>query len=199
MCVEQCFKRHTHLFLISAAIVMNACSTLVALFAEVSKKGMPISSANACTPQLAHDRLPTIESPQWSLYWHTSAQFDHCRHAVVKKVTTFLDRGTEVLYRTVRRGPKQLLASCICAHLCCLIVNDFLAGQIALVAHQQLVDILVCVPINLIQPLLHVIEALLVCHIVHHLHITSTLSNASRSIMHSSALPHNRNWRILRL
>lgn len=31
----------------SAAIAMNACSTLVAFFALVSMKGMPISSANA--------------------------------------------------------------------------------------------------------------------------------------------------------
>jgi hypothetical protein len=34
-------------FLISDAIVMNACSTLVAFFADVSRNGMPISSANA--------------------------------------------------------------------------------------------------------------------------------------------------------
>jgi hypothetical protein len=37
-----------HLFLISAAMVMKACSTLVAFLADVSRKGMPISSANAC-------------------------------------------------------------------------------------------------------------------------------------------------------
>jgi len=35
------------LFLISAAIVINACSTLVAFFALVSKNGMPIESANS--------------------------------------------------------------------------------------------------------------------------------------------------------
>ncbi len=37
-----------HLFLISAAIVMKACSTLIAFLALVSKNGMPISSAKAC-------------------------------------------------------------------------------------------------------------------------------------------------------
>ena len=41
----------TCLFLISAAIVMKACSTFVAFLALVSKKGMPISSANACNCQ----------------------------------------------------------------------------------------------------------------------------------------------------
>lgn len=35
------------LFLISAAIVMKACSTLVAFLALVSKKGMPRESANS--------------------------------------------------------------------------------------------------------------------------------------------------------
>lgn len=36
------------LFLISAAMVMKACSTLVALLALVSRKGMPRLSANSC-------------------------------------------------------------------------------------------------------------------------------------------------------
>ena len=35
------------LFLISDAIVMNACSTLVALFAEVSRKGTARESAKS--------------------------------------------------------------------------------------------------------------------------------------------------------
>ena len=35
------------LFLISAAMVMKACSTLVALLALVSRKGMPRLSANS--------------------------------------------------------------------------------------------------------------------------------------------------------
>lgn len=34
-------------FLISAAMVMNACSTLVAFLALVSRKGMPSESANS--------------------------------------------------------------------------------------------------------------------------------------------------------
>ena len=35
-------------FLISEAIVMNACSTLVALLALVPRKGMVSDSANSC-------------------------------------------------------------------------------------------------------------------------------------------------------
>lgn len=38
-----------YLSLIAAAMAMNACSTFVASLALVSKNGMPISSANACT------------------------------------------------------------------------------------------------------------------------------------------------------
>jgi hypothetical protein len=41
------FLKEIHLFLISAAIVINASSTLVAFFALVSRKGIPISSAKA--------------------------------------------------------------------------------------------------------------------------------------------------------
>ena len=42
-----------HLFLISAVMVMKACSTLVAFFALVSRKGMPISSAKACAMRIS--------------------------------------------------------------------------------------------------------------------------------------------------
>lgn len=44
-------RRPAHLFLISAAIVMKVCSTLVAFLALVSKKGIPISSAKAWFPE----------------------------------------------------------------------------------------------------------------------------------------------------
>lgn len=44
-------RRPAYLFLISAAIVMKACSTLVAFLALVSKKGIPISSAKAWFPE----------------------------------------------------------------------------------------------------------------------------------------------------
>ena len=42
-------KQMVNLFLISAVMVMNACSTLVAFFALVSKNCIPISSAKACS------------------------------------------------------------------------------------------------------------------------------------------------------
>ena len=55
------------------------------------------------------------------------------------------------------------------AHLCCLVIHYFLCCQITLVAHQQLVDILICISINLIQPLLDIVETFLVCDIVYDL------------------------------
>ncbi len=45
----------THLFLISPAMVMKACSTLVAFLALVSRNGMPISSAKTCMHDVAAD------------------------------------------------------------------------------------------------------------------------------------------------
>lgn len=46
-------------------------------------------------------------------------------------------------------------------------LNDLLGGQVALVAHQQLVDVLAGIPLDLLQPLLHIVEGLLVRAIVH--------------------------------
>ena len=53
--------------------------------------------------------------------------------------------------------------------LCCLVVHDLFCCQVTLVAHEELVDILVCISVNLVQPLLDIVEAFLVCHIVDHL------------------------------
>ena len=50
-----------------------------------------------------------------------------------------------------------------------LVVHNLLGCQITLVANKKLVDILIGIPVNLIQPLLHVVEALLVCDVVHNL------------------------------
>lgn len=46
-------------------------------------------------------------------------------------------------------------------------VDYFLGGQVALVANQQLVDILTGIPLDLLQPLLHIVERLLVRAIVY--------------------------------
>ena len=54
-------------------------------------------------------------------------------------------------------------------HLGSLVVHDLLGCQITLVSNKKLVDILIGIPVNLIQPLLHIVEALLVCDIVHNL------------------------------
>ena len=50
------------LFLISAAMVMKACSTLVALLALVSRKGMPRLSANSWTRQTTINRLKVLHA-----------------------------------------------------------------------------------------------------------------------------------------
>eukprot|EP00966_Prymnesium_polylepis_P235971 5457406-Prymnesium_polylepis.1 len=52
------------------------------------------------------------------------------------------------------------------AHLCRLELDLLLAGQVTLVPYQELVHPLRRVPINLVQPLLHVVEGLCLCRIV---------------------------------
>ena len=51
-------------------------------------------------------------------------------------------------------------------YLCDVVVNDLLVGHIALVAHEELVDALRSVAVNLLQPLLDVVETVHVGNIV---------------------------------
>ena len=46
----------------------------------------------------------------------------------------------------------------ISTHLCHSVLNDLLVGHIGLVTHQQLVDALGGISVDLLQPLLHVVE-----------------------------------------
>ena len=64
--------------------------------------------------------------------------------------------------------PPRLNHVCLLLYLCSGVVHDLLGGEIALVPHQQFVDALAGVPVDLLQPLLHVVEGLLVRHVVHH-------------------------------
>lgn len=52
-------------------------------------------------------------------------------------------------------------------HRSCGMIDNLLGGQVALVAHQQLIDIFTCVSLNLLQPLLDIVKRLLVRAIVH--------------------------------
>ena len=58
------------------------------------------------------------------------------------------------------------------AHLGCLVVDNLLGCQVTLVSNKQLVDVLIGVSVNLIEPLLDIVEAVLICHVIHHLHIS---------------------------
>ena len=53
-----------------------------------------------------------------------------------------------------------------CPHLCHRIIDDLLVCHIALVADEELVDTFGCIAVDLLQPLLDVVEALHVCHVV---------------------------------
>lgn len=46
-------------------------------------------------------------------------------------------------------------------YLGCGVVHDLLGGQVTLVSYEQLVDVLAGIAVDLLQPLLHVVEGLL--------------------------------------
>lgn len=46
-------------------------------------------------------------------------------------------------------------------------IDNLLGGQVALVAHKQLIDIFACISLDLLQPLLDIVKGLLVRAIVH--------------------------------
>jgi hypothetical protein len=54
----------------------------------------------------------------------------------------------------------------ISTHLCYSVFNDLLIRHIGLVAHQQLVDALSRISVDLLQPLLYVVERVHICDIV---------------------------------
>lgn len=53
-------------------------------------------------------------------------------------------------------------------YLCNLVVNDLLLNKIALVAYEKLVDTFICVAVDFLQPLLHIIECVLICDVIDH-------------------------------
>ena len=87
------------------------------------------------------------------------AVLDLCRHGHegLLNVGGALSRGLE-------EGDADLVREGLCGG----VVDHLLGRQVALVAHEELVHILVGVPIDLVQPLLDVVEALLVRHIINH-------------------------------
>lgn len=107
---------------------MKACSTFEEFLADVSRKGMPISSANAL-------------GGEWRLCYVVCVSYlkrgggKECAgfHANHKQGANVWPQGTA----QANGGPP---------HLCRCVVHHPLAGEVALVAHQQLVHILVCIP-----------------------------------------------------
>lgn len=58
------------------------------------------------------------------------------------------------------------------SYLGSLCVHHLLCGQVTLVSYQQLVDIFICIPIDLVKPLLDVVEALLIGDVINNLQST---------------------------
>lgn len=95
------------LFLISAAMVMKACSTLVAFLALVSKKGIPRESANSWTQ---HRRGKVRSTPFTLLSIHTSSSADpgpgHGGSSLNMDDQTFPSTGYLHTFRFFQKDPK---------------------------------------------------------------------------------------------
>lgn len=65
---------------------------------------------------------------------------------------------------------------CACdnTNLCHSVLHYFLVGHITLVAYKELVDTLRRISVNLLKPLLNVVEGIHVCHIVDDANAVST-------------------------
>lgn len=58
-------------------------------------------------------------------------------------------------------------AHLISKRLCCLSCHNFVGSKVTLVPNKELVNIITCITVYLVQPLLHIIEAFLVCHVIY--------------------------------
>ena len=131
-------------------MVRNACSTLLAFLAEVSRKGIPRLSANSCT------KMPVSQSV-------------HSRTALR------LVMGSAALQSAVKEQaqPRFALARLLdspctyfVAYLGNRVLNHLLVRHIALVANKQLVHALSGISVNLLKPLLYIVEGVHVSDIV---------------------------------
>jgi len=116
--------------LIWRAMVRKACSTLLALLADVSRKGMPRLSANSCCAWSA-------ACVQGEGKWQPGGRAR--RGDATRHLRPYLRHG---------------------------VFDHLLVRHIALVAYEELVDAFGGVPVNLLQPLLDVVERVHVRNIV---------------------------------
>lgn len=84
------------------------------------------------------------------------------------------EKGLFNIGRGLGRSLQKLNAKGIRKLLSLLGRNDTLGGQIGLVTNQKLVHILTGISINFMQPLLYIVEGLIVSHIIHNNDTMST-------------------------
>jgi hypothetical protein len=76
------------------------------------------------------------------------------------------EKGLFNVGRRLRRSLQKLNTERVRKLLALLCADHTLGRQIGLVTHQQLVDVFSCVPINLMQPLLDIVEGFSISHVV---------------------------------
>lgn len=64
--------------------------------------------------------------------------------------------------------PSTHTQRCSATDLRCVVVHYLLCGDVAFIPHKQFANILACTLVDLVQPLLYVVERFRICHVVHH-------------------------------
>ena len=146
-------------FLISAAIVMKAASTLVAsecMQRRLKLEVWPLGSVGRRT-------LGTCLEER-------DAQFVSVllRQAPYRQCPIVFRNPNNLCLTLVFETPKRSGLGCIAPHLSRVVIDGLLCCQITFVAHQQLIYILARAAIDFVQPLFHVVKRVGICHVVHH-------------------------------
>lgn len=91
-----------------------------------------------------------------------------------------------ILLLLIPKGEEMYLAS--------LIRNDLFVCEITLVSNKKLVNILTGISVYFIQPLLHIVKALLICHIIYHLYNQINTSKISSFVLKIN-YKHKNKWK----
>lgn len=68
-------------------------------------------------------------------------------------------------------------------YLSCLIRNDLICSEVTFITNQKLVHVFACISIYFIQPLLNIIEAILVRNIIHNLYTLQNIIGKQASLL----------------
>lgn len=181
-------RQWTNLFLISPAIVKNACSTLIESLALVSRKGIPSSSAKACSVfVIVNENVskPSRSCVRRNGYWILSNLKSLRQHSLVndyihpclKLWPNSLNDMIQWKFERVQWKAHLERSARMRAYLSSFGGNNFTINHVIFVTDKKLANTFISISIDLTQPLLHVVEAFHLSTVIHNLlQIPSCLS-----------------------